>query len=195
MLLYINIRSLRKIKQMNRYIAFLRGINISGKNKIVMSELKEKFEQINFTDVSTYLNSGNVIFSSENDDIAELKHSIEEMIYKEFGLSIPVYIIDREHIEDVLANAPQWWGTEDKDKYDNLIFILSSDTAEGICDLVGQPSEGLETIEVYDDIIFWTFDKKAYQKCNWWKRTAGAGIAEKLTIRTANTVKKMCMWS
>ena len=63
---------------MNRYIAFLRGINISGKNKIVMSELKEKFEQINFTDVSTYLNSGNVIFSSENDDIAELKHSIEE---------------------------------------------------------------------------------------------------------------------
>ncbi len=174
------------------YIAFLRGINISGKNKIVMSELKEKFEQINFTDVSTYLNSGNVIFSSENDNIAELKHSIEEMIYKEFGLSISVYIIDREHLEDILENAPKWWGTEDKDQYDNLIFILSSDTAEEICDLVGQPSKGLETIEVFDDVIFWTFDRKAYQKCNWWKKTAGAGIAEKLTIRTANTVRKMC---
>lgn len=132
------------------------------------------------------------LFSSENDNTAELKHSIEEMIYKEFGLSISVYIIDREHLEDVLANAPKWWGTEDKDKYDNLIFILSSDTAEEICDLIGQPSEGLETIEVFDDVIFWSFDKKAYQKCNWWKKTAGAGIAEKLTIRTANTVRKMC---
>ena len=50
---------------MNKYIAFLRGINISGNNKISMAELKAEFEAGGFTEVSTYLNSGNVVFSSE----------------------------------------------------------------------------------------------------------------------------------
>lgn len=177
---------------MNRYIAFLRGINISGKNKIVMSDLKAEFENMKFSEVSTYLNSGNVMFSSDHDNIAELKDKIEEMIIKKFGLSIPVHILDIGSLKDILANAPAWWGTGDTDKYDNLIFILSSDTAKEVCNMIGEPSEGLETIQVYHNVIYWTFDRKAYQKCNWWKKTASAGIAEKLTIRTANTVKKLC---
>ena len=49
---------------MKRYIALLREINISGKNKVVMAELKKEFESLNLEDVKTYLNSGNVIFSS-----------------------------------------------------------------------------------------------------------------------------------
>ena len=47
-------------------------------------------------------------------------------------------------------------------------------------------------IEIYQNIIFWTFDRKSYQKCNWWKKTASSSIAEKLTIRTAETIKKVC---
>lgn len=58
------------MKLVTRYVALLRGINISGKNKIVMSELKKCFEELNFSNVLTYINSGNVIFSS---DIQEMK--------------------------------------------------------------------------------------------------------------------------
>ena len=50
------------VKNMKRYIAFLRGINISGKNKVPMAELKKNNEKLNYTEVKTYLNSGNVIF-------------------------------------------------------------------------------------------------------------------------------------
>ena len=53
---------------MKRYVAFLRGANVSGKNKVPMSELKNDFEKLNFEEVKTYLNSGNVIFSSDEDD-------------------------------------------------------------------------------------------------------------------------------
>lgn len=177
---------------MNRYTAFLRGINISGKNKITMADLKAEFDKMNFYDVSTYLNSGNVLFSSENDNIPEIKNDVEKMIAVRFGIEIPVHIISRDDLGDILANAPEWWGTEDKGTYDNLIFIMTSDTPKEICDMVGRPSEGLEEIQVYKNIIFWTFNRKEYQKCNWWKRTAREGIAEKLTIRTANTVRKLC---
>ena len=53
---------------MKRYVALLRGINIGGKNKVSMAELKKGFEKLAFEEVKTYLNSGNVIFSSDEDD-------------------------------------------------------------------------------------------------------------------------------
>jgi hypothetical protein len=70
-------------------------------------------------------------------------------------------------------------------------MILSDDTPEEISAMIGEPSADLEKIQVYDDVIFWSFDRKLYQKCRWWKKTASAGIAEKLTIRTAGTLRKM----
>ena len=82
-------------------------------------------------------------------------------------------------------------GTEDKDSYDNLIFILSGDRPEDIAEMIGEVSEGLERIQIFENIIFWTFDRKLYQKCSWWKKTAAPGIGEKLTIRTAGTLRKM----
>ena len=68
------------VKNMKRYIALLRGINISGKNKVPMAELKQGFEKLNYTEVKTYLNSGNVIFSSDEADTIKLTSQIEEMI-------------------------------------------------------------------------------------------------------------------
>ena len=176
---------------MRKYIAFLRGINISGRHKIGMSVLKNGFEQLGFADVTTYLNSGNVCFLAENENITEIKRVIEAMINDKFNLDIPVHVDRKENLSDILDNAPSGWGTGNKEKYDNLIFVITEDTPDEICDMLGQPSDGLELVQVYKDVIFWTFDRKAYQKCNWWKKTAGAGIAEKLTIRTANTVKKL----
>lgn len=80
---------------MKRYIALLRGINISGKNKIPMVELKRNFEKLGFIEVKTYLNSGNVIFSSEKED-AGFSGQIEIMIKSEFDLDIPVFVISKE---------------------------------------------------------------------------------------------------
>ena len=174
---------------MEKYIAFLRGINISRKNKIEMKQLKKCFEEAGFFDVSTYLNSGNVTFSAKEDNP---KCIIEELIKVECGLDISVYTIKKDELDNILENAPSWWGNDDKNLYSNLIFILSDDTAENLCELIGETSAELETIQIYQDVIFWTFDRTKYQKCNWWKRTAADGIAERLTIRTANTVRKVC---
>lgn len=173
------------------YIAFLRGINISGKNKIAMPELKAEFEQMNFTNVSTYLNSGNVLFSSSCASIKKIRSTIEKLIAEKFAIEIPVHVIETKTLNDILANSPEWWNTGDKEKYDNLIFILSDDSPDEIANLLGAPSENFETIQIYGDVIFWTFERAKYKKCNWWKRTASVGITEKLTIRTANTLRKL----
>ena len=113
------------------------------------------------------------------------------MISDNFGVFTEVYITDDEHIADILKNAPEWWGTDDKDIYDNLIFLIPPSTAEEIAEKIGEPTEKLEKICIYKNVIFWSFDRKNYAKANWWKKTASAGIGEKLTIRTANTVRKI----
>ncbi len=174
---------------LKKYIAFLRGVNISGKNRISMPELKSELEKAGFSDVSTYLNSGNILFCAESCDAGK---KIEKIIKDKFGLEIPVYLMEEDELKDMLSHAPAWWNSGDKGKYDNLIFILSEDSPQVICGLLGAPSEGLEDAEIYNKVIFWTFDRKLYQKCNWWKKTASAGIADKLTIRTAGTILKLC---
>ena len=100
---------------MKIYIAFLRGINISGKNKVPMAELKKAFEELRFGAVKTYLNSGNVIFSSDEDNIGSLTSRIEAMIKERFSLDIPVFVISKEDLEDILQHAPDWWGNENKE--------------------------------------------------------------------------------
>jgi len=75
---------------MTRYIALLRGINISGKNKISMLELKTALGEKGFADVKTYLNSGNVIFSDDETDVVKLAERISTIILETFHLEIPV---------------------------------------------------------------------------------------------------------
>lgn len=176
---------------MKRYIALLRGINISGKNKIVMKELKSCFIELGYADVLTHLNSGNVIFSIDENDEIVLADRIKGMIQERFGLDIPVLVILQEKLEDLLRKAPAWWGTDNTDIYDNLIFVMPSSTAEIIAEKIGEPTQELEQVCVYENVIFWSFDRKKYAKSNWWKKTASAGIGEMITIRTANTLKKI----
>ena len=176
---------------MKRHIALLRGINISGKNKVPMAELKKCFEAAGFLEVKTWLNSGNVVFSCEEADAAALADRIERMMQCEFGLDIPVFVILQEELADILRHAPDWWGTENKGNYDNLIFILPPASFQDVYREIGAPKEGLEQIRDYGAAVFWSFDRKKYQKTNWWPKTASAEVAPKLTIQTANTVRKI----
>ena len=129
---------------MKRYVALLRGINISGKNKIAMSELKAGFAELGYTAVSTYLNSGNVVFCADIDDKERLSNEIRSMINKRFGLDIPVFVVSQEELEDILKNAPEWWGDSNKEIYDNLIFMFPDISYDSFYNEVGNPKEEYE---------------------------------------------------
>ena len=129
---------------MTRYIALLRGINISGKHKISMTELKKDFENIGFTEIKTYLNSGNVIFSSNKTDKENITRQLETMLKDRFDFDIPIAVIPKEQLIDILHNAPEWWGNEDKEIYDNLIFIIPPTTFTDIFNKIGEPKHELQ---------------------------------------------------
>lgn len=178
---------------MKRFVALLRGINISGKNKIAMPELKSYFIESGFAEVATHLNSGNVIFSADEGDEAVLADRIKALIMERLGLDIPVFVIMQEKLADLLTKAPDWWGTNGKNIYDNMIFAIPPASAVTIAERTGEPTEGLEQVYIYENVIFWSFDRAKYSKSNWWKKTAEKGIGELITIRTASTLRKIAV--
>lgn len=174
-----------------QYIALLRGINISGKNKISMNDLKKELEENEYKNVSTYLNSGNIIFQSNIKSNQRIMQDICSIIKNKFNLEIPVFIMTSSELEDVLNNNPSWWGTNNKEIYDNLIFIIPPTKCEEVYNTVGEPSKDIDKIGEYNNVIFWSFDLKNYRKSNYWVKTASTDIKDKITIRTANTMRKI----
>ena len=173
-----------------KYIVLLRGINISGKNKIAMNELKNVLESNNYSDVITYLNSGNVILTSDNNK-EYIVDDIKTLIKKKFNLEIPVYVIEYLELKDILEHNPNWWGTNNKEIYDNIIFVMPPISSKDVFDSIGEPSKDIDRVKEYNNIIFWSFDLNNYKKSNWWKRTVTESVKDQITIRTANTMKKI----
>ena len=173
-----------------KYIALLRGINISGKSKIDMKELKKEIENIDFDEVITYLNSGNVIFKSNIEDKGIISNNIHFMIKNKFNLDIPIFIITMQELEEILEHSPEWWGKNDKEIYNNIIFVIPPTTSKEVFETIGSTNE-YEKIQEYKNNIFWSFDLKNYRKSNWWSKTASTEISDKITIRTANTMRKI----
>lgn len=176
---------------MKKFVALLRGINISGKNKIPMQELRLGFESLGYKEVVTYLNSGNVIFSSNINDKVKISNDIYKMLENKFNLKIPVFVIKSDELNNLLSNKPDWWGTGDKNIYDNIIFIIPPTTYKDVYESLGEPKAELEKIKEYKNNIFWSYDLKNYRKTNWWSKTASTSIRDSITIRTANTMKKV----
>lgn len=178
-----------------KYIVLLRGVNISGKNKVSMPKLKQLLEENSYQNVSTYLNSGNIIIESNINNKELIIENISKIIEFNFNIKIPIYIMTVPELEDILNNSPSWWGTANKEIYDNLIFIIPPTTYEEVYNTIDSPKENVDQIEEYHNTIFWSFVLKDYHKSTWWIKTASTSITNKITIRTANTMKKLLQLS
>ncbi len=91
---------------MNRYVAFLRGINVSGHHKVPMAELRKEMEGLSFKKVMTILNSGNIIFDSTSEDLEHLEKKIAAHLEKTFGFPIPTILRRSSTIIDLTVSDP-----------------------------------------------------------------------------------------
>ena len=172
------------------YAVFLRGINISGKNKIPMKELKRILTENGYPDAVTLLNSGNIVLSADKSEV-ELSRHIALIIKENFCLDIPVCAVSAERLKNAVSNAPNWWHTGNKEIYDNLILTISPFTGAEIARQLGRENENIEKHRVSGNFIFWSYTLKDYRKSKWWAKTRSADIANKITVRTGNTISKV----
>ena len=94
----------KKVKE--KYVAFLRGINVGGHHKVPMAELHKEMEKLNFEKVMTLLNSGNIVFDAIADDLENLEKTISEHLERAFGFPIPTILRKSEMIYGLLDKNP-----------------------------------------------------------------------------------------
>lgn len=139
----------KKIMQ-NHYAVFLRAVNVSGKNLIKMSELRETLLQHDFDAVKTYIQSGNLLVSTLLSPI-ETELQIQRLISERFGFSIEIIVYDEQQLSNALADDPF-----DKQLPGNRVFLTllkEKPTAERV-NALEQLDLGEEKIEIKDQIVY-----------------------------------------
>lgn len=143
-----------KKSKMNTHVILIRGINVGGRNKVPMADLKECLEQRMFSNVSTYIASGNVILESDK-GVDEIRARVEEALPECFKLDdelIRVLVLTRDHLQAVIDNKPEGFGEQPEKYHSDVIFLIGIDSAQVMP--VFEPREGVDKIWPGDGVIY-----------------------------------------
>jgi uncharacterized protein (DUF1697 family) len=140
--------------KMHTYISMLRGINVSGQKIIKMTELKALYESLRLSNVTTYIQSGNVVFQSGNKDPLSIGASIEKAIAKSFGFSVTVVLRRPDEFRKVIGKCP-FLGTAGVDENRLYVTFLKSRPALPLVKAMAQVSaKNTDTYEIAGTEIY-----------------------------------------
>ena len=139
---------------MTAYLVLLRGINVGGKNKVPMAELRNVLEDAGFSNVSTYIASGNVFLDSDL-SASKVAETIEAALPKAFKLDaelIKVRMLTADQLEAVVKNRPKGFGDEPAKYHNDAIFLMGIDADQAIA--VFSPREGVDKVWPGNGVIY-----------------------------------------
>ena len=174
---------------MTRYALLVRGINVGGKNKVVMAELRQELTELGLGKVETYINSGNIFFTS-TDPKARLVEKLEAFFEVHYPFIQSFSLLSQEDYEEELKNLPDWW-TKDLARKDVLFYTEGLD--------VDQVIATVDSLELKDEVvhfgrlgIFWgKFSEESYYATAYHKYLFKMPFYSNITIRNAKTFDKI----
>jgi len=178
-----------RVDGMKQYAALLRGINVGGKNIIKMADLRACFEGMGFSDVRTYIQSGNVLFRTAEPDQAKLIGRIEETLSATFDYEPMIVTRSGEEMRAVVAQAPEGFGSApDAYRYDVIFLKGSLSSAEVIETIPTKP--GVDAIYAGDRVVYFT-RLTARASSSRLSRVVSMPIYQSMTIRNWRTTNKL----
>lgn len=140
---------------MQTYIALLRGINVSGQKKIKMADLREHLEELNFQDIQTYIQSGNIVFKSEKTSLKNLETLIKDKIQEKYDFEVPVVVITPTTIKSAAKNNPFEKDAMKDPKKFSVVFLQEQPLQENVKILSGYDYSPEEYVLVGEIIYFY----------------------------------------
>ena len=177
------------------YVALLRGINVGGTNKVVMSELREQVAGVGYTNVRTYINSGNLLFEAEAEAEADappedVAQRVEDLLANRYEFPIRLALLTGEDYLEELHNLPDWWHGEVA-RRDALFFTRGLDRAH-VRERIEAMELGDEAVYFGEHAVFWgKFHEKEFLKTAYHKRLLREDFYRQVTIRSGSTVEKI----
>jgi uncharacterized protein (DUF1697 family) len=171
------------------YVALLRGINVGGKNLIKMPALKAAFEAVGFEQVTTFIQSGNVLFASSETKNAALTDRIEELLAEAFDYVPTVVVRSRTQMRAIVGSAPRGFGVEPS-KYRYNVFFLKQPLTAKVAMRSIDTKPGVDEAHAGTGVLYFTYlTAKATQSRI--SKIAGSPIYPNITIRNWNTTTKL----
>lgn len=174
---------------MQTFIALLRGINVSGHKIIKMEMLRKMMENMGFKNVKTYIQSGNVVFQSNENDISKLEELIRKEIEKEFGFDVYVKIVTPEELKWVLDENPFLKDGSLDIKQHYFAFLDQNPSEENRENLKNLELKG-ELTELGNKVVFIHYRNGA-GKSKLSNNLIENKLKVKSTMRNLNTTKKL----
>lgn len=174
-----------------RYILLLRGINVGGKNKVSMAEFKEKLFEAGFENIASYLNSGNLFFST--DKPYDSCQKLIDDVLKTYDFKISYVLLDRESYQKLRDDLPSWW-------FDNLarkdvLFLIDPTELPKVKESIENMTLYNELVYFSDGVIFWgKVDEKEFLKTEYHKKLIKQDYYKRLTIRNGKTFDKIALF-
>jgi uncharacterized protein (DUF1697 family) len=170
------------------YVALLRGVNVGGNNKINMAKLTESFISVGCKGVKTYINSGNIVFISDNEDINDLSNILDQVIIKDFAIEIKVLLLDQTNFNRISAHIPLKWQNDDIQKTDIMYLWSELDKPSIVEDL--QVNTDIEDLRYVPGALLYNI-KREHLDASRLNKLAGTRIYKYMTVRNVNTVRKI----
>jgi len=176
------------------HVALLRGINVGGHNRVEMPKLALTFSELGFTDVRTYINTGNVVFRTKADAGAdsgtELAPTIEAAIAQRFGFAVKTLVRSRPVIQAIADDLPADWRNDKTMKSD--VMFLWDHIAEP--EVLSQLTivDGVDDVRYSHGAILWRVDRGvdgAEQNRSGMKKLVGTSLYRQMTVRNCNTFR------
>ena len=172
---------------MRTWAALLRGINVGGRNRILMADLRARFEDDGYRDVRTYIQSGNVIFGSDEPERETLRTAIERMLADAFDYDATIELRDRRELDAVIDAAPKTFGADDL--HSDVLFLLPPLQPEDVLDAL-KLREGVDTAWAGPAVVYVTRVKEQASKSGLSKYVSHP-YYRRTTIRNWNTTRKL----
>lgn len=174
---------------MNLYVCLLRGINVGGKNLIKMTDLAACFEAVGFSNVRTYIQSGNVLFQADEVDRARLTSQLEAALSKSFNYASRVVVRSYEELKDIVAHAPAGFGNDPATYRYNVIFLKEPLTASEAMKSVSM-KEGVDQAFGGNGVLYFSIliSKATQSRIS---RIITLPVYQSMTIRNWNTTTKL----
>lgn len=174
-----------------RYVALLRGINVGGNNIIKMVALREAFEKAGFSQVATYIQSGNVVFDAPSTPKAKLTLTVERMLDAAFGYESRIVLVSARELALVMTEAPPKFGAlPARYRYDVLFVKEPMTTREALAHVTTNPEVDVATAGKHA-LYFRRLIAKASK--SHLAKIVGRPVYRSLTIRNWNTTKQLAV--
>lgn len=171
------------------YILLLRGINVGGKNKVVMKDLKDDFRELGFENVLTYINSGNIIFETEN-SLDDTKKIVSNYLQRKYDFDIKYSLISKEDFLQEFKSLPKWWFDYMARK--DVIFFTDEVDPKTLVSSIEKLELHNERYHLGEKAIFWgKYDEAEFLKTAYHKYFIKQPYYKQITIRNWKTLEKL----